>query len=132
MSLQCSISQQLLRNLASYFGFNFVLHPSLKESLDWWSSQKESSRPIPQLVLSSIWKWRINILFENKKKGFGVVFENIISLYNSIPDKFSRNNKEKSKEHSTYLMVFPRAYFDGTTQNVLCGCGVLIVMDDEK
>jgi len=115
----------------------------MQEALIWWSSQEKRLRSIPQLLLWSIWKWRNCLVFQNGKENKKPVLDKILATihpsqqrcyYSSLPTRMTDHKiKNKiSRNNAVLQMGFPRALFDGASQQGTCACGVYIEMNEEQ
>lgn len=61
---------------------------------------------------------------------FSVVYDNIVSFFDSIPAKYAQSIKENQTDQPPEHMVYPRAFLDEAAQNNICGHVVHIIMED--
>eukprot|EP00253_Pinus_taeda_P024795 PITA_24795 len=128
--LQCKGSKQLWHALENYYGVQHNIHVSITDSLLWCSEQNESWRTIFIIAWWSIWKWRNNSIFNGCNSPFLDIFLNIVSLYEALPQKSLKKNKSASRDLSEDPSFYPRAYFDGVEQLGSCGCGAIIMVNE--
>jgi len=129
MFFQCQSVLQIWQVLANLFGFPLIAFSSTQAAFEWWSTQKESWRPLIIIVLWCTWKWRNNKIFKESKSPLMSILQHIISVYDSIPKNPPKMQKGHSIVDICSCLETPRAFFDGAEQQKNCGCGVHIIMD---
>lgn len=105
-------------------------HASIAEAFLWCSDQKKSWRRIFIISLWIVWKWRNNAIFNGIKSPFMEIFFSIVASFEGLPQNPLKPKKGCPFRSSKELSAFQRAFFDGAEQNGSCGCGFLIMVNE--
>lgn len=127
---ECKKTKQLWQALEICYGVQHKTHASIAEAFLWCNDQKKSWRRIFIISLWIIWKWWNNAIFNGIKSPFMENFFNIVSSFQGLPQKPLKLKKDVYLDLSMELSAFPRAFFDGAEQNGSCGCGFLIMVNE--
>lgn len=58
------------------------------------------------------------------------IFFKIVDAYEALPQKAIIQRRGESSDQSLENSPFPKAFFDGAEQQDSCGCGILIMVDE--
>lgn len=107
-----------------------MAHDTIYEMILWCSRQKETWRRIFILSLSSIWKWRNSNIFNGTKSTCSEIIVKIAAAFEALPQKSISQKKVAYAGQIKECSSFPKAFFDGAEQQGFCGCGFLIMTNE--
>jgi len=88
------------------------------------------SRRIFILSLCDIWKWRNNIIFNGTKISSSETMFNIVAAFEAFSQKSINHKRVDSSYQSMETSPFPKAFFDDAEHQGTCGCGILIMINE--
>ena len=94
-----------------------------KDCLQWWMQRGKSLWPIPILFHWHLWCGRNKKIFEGRCVNPADIANKIYIEWASI-SRMEKSTKDLSKRLIPFQFQYPVGYFDGASQNSLCGCGV--------
>lgn len=128
--LNCYRSQLIWQTLENSYGIQLKAHASIYDMILWCNVQKLTWRRIFILSLWNIWKWRNNIIFNGTKISSSEIIFNIVAAFEALPQKSINHKRVDSSDQSMERCPFPMAFFDDVEQQGTCGCGILIMINE--
>eukprot|EP00253_Pinus_taeda_P020940 PITA_20940 len=129
--LNCNITLQFWNTLINHFPHlkNWQGNNILDAWENWFLNHSGKSCNIPLLACWAVWIARHQAIFNQKAPHWPTILHHTIADYNLIPDEESsapariirQVNIDKSK---------PWAFFDGSAQEVGCGGGAILYLND--
>lgn len=135
--LSCIYSQQAWKELGSHLGLsNLWCNDSIEACFhDWFSNIfLKPYKTLPFLVMWSCggtWLARNSAVFDDKVTPYFQTFAKVLGVYNF----YKTLDGQKPSRSVGPLWVekaIPRCFFDGTSCNNVCGCGMVVYRSDSN
>ena len=130
--LLCSFTKAVWREVSLLVGFHCQWEGETLSIAweSWWrSSSLQKHKILPLLVNWGLWLARNKAIFEDVSNTLAIIGALSVGFYKSYPE-YIRVARERRKLEVEIDRTSPWAFFDGASQNNVCGGGVVLYLTE--